>query len=221
MNDGTCRSPPKRSMGERYTDALKSNPLKTKAATAFILSGISAVISKMQNNGWKIDADVLTTAFQMALMSCPPWSHYWYPILDMISKNPVIKTIIDQVFWRPLMIAYSFVLVNLFRGKSLLEIKNILKESFPTTVKNAWRIWPAAQLLNQLVVPLHLRTVSMDCVGFFWDMYLTLAITKSPPAIEPNEPSAPPSTSNEASNEAPPAPGPSPAAASEGQAQDL
>ena len=39
-----------------------------------------------------------------------------------------------QVFWRPLMIAYSFVLVNLFRGKSLLEIKNILKESFPTTV---------------------------------------------------------------------------------------
>lgn len=28
------------------------------------------------------------------------------------------------------------------------------------------------------VVPLHMRTVSMDTIAFFWDMYLTLAISK-------------------------------------------
>jgi len=43
----------------------------------------------------------------------------------MISKNPVIKTIIDQLFWRPLMIAYSFVLMNFLKGKSLKEIADV------------------------------------------------------------------------------------------------
>ena len=40
-----------------------------------------------------------------------------------------------------------------------------------------WRIWPAAQLLNQSVVPIQFRTVSMDVVGFFWDMFLTFKVT--------------------------------------------
>ena len=79
----------------------------------------------------------------------------------------------------------------------------ILKASYFKTVQAGWRIWPAAQLLNQSVkhkrqidslklihqlllyslqvVPLHLRTVSMDVVSFFWDMYLTLAISGTPP----------------------------------------
>jgi len=58
-------------------------------------------------------------------LQCPPYSHFWYPVLDMISKNPVIKTIIDQLFWRPLMIAYSFVLMNFLKGKSLKEIADV------------------------------------------------------------------------------------------------
>lgn len=32
------------------------------------------------------------------------------------------------------------------------------------------RLWPACQLVNQSLVPLQFRTVSMDCVSFFWDM---------------------------------------------------
>ena len=53
----------------------------------------------------------------------------------------------------------------------------ILKNTYFDTVKAGWRIWPAAQLLNQVVVPIQFRTVSMDIVGFFWDMILTAKVT--------------------------------------------
>jgi hypothetical protein len=193
---GNCRCPPKKSLGERYSQALLEHPIKTKTITSFILSGISGLISKYYSNGGVINADMLVTALQMAALSCPPYSHFWYPILEMISSNPLVKTIVDQLFWRPLLIAYSFVLMNVLKGKSWAQIREIFKASYAGTVKNAWRIWPAAQLLNQSVVPLQFRTVSMDLVSFFWDMYLTLAITSDAGTAPPKN--APP-------NDAPPA----------------
>ena len=75
------------------------------------------------------------------------------------------------------MIAYSFVLMNLLKGKSWAQIKDVLAASYFSTVKAGWRIWPASQLVNQSLVPLYARTVSMDFVSFFWDMYLTIAIS--------------------------------------------
>ena len=58
-------------------------------------------------------------------VQCPPYSHFWYPVLETVSKNPVIKTIVDQLFWKPLIIAYSFVLMNLLKGKSVKEIAGV------------------------------------------------------------------------------------------------
>ena len=63
------------------------------------------------------------------------------------------------------------------QGRTFREIGVVMKETYFPTVKAGWRIWPAAQLLNQTMVPIHFRTVSMDIVGFFWDMYLTMMVT--------------------------------------------
>ncbi len=65
----------------------------------------------------------------------------------------------------------------MLQGRTFREIGVVLKETYFPTVKAGWRIWPAAQLLNQTMVPIHFRTVSMDIVGFFWDMYLTMMVT--------------------------------------------
>jgi hypothetical protein len=43
----------------------------------------------------------------------------------MISSNPLVKTIVDQLFWRPLLIAYSFVLMNVLKGKSWAQIREV------------------------------------------------------------------------------------------------
>ena len=166
--DQQCRCPPKKSLGERYSEALTTDPLKTKTTTAskknscctrtthspthshhyllrllhlsrycqpksscpcsffslsqaFILSICSATISQLTTNGGKFTPEVMANASKMALLSCPPYSHFWYPILDKISSNPVIKTIIDQLFWRPLLIAYTFVLMNLLKVRLLFS----------------------------------------------------------------------------------------------------
>jgi hypothetical protein len=101
-----------------FPTTLPSNltrPNRHVPTQSFILSGMSAIVSQLATNGGKFTPEVLQTACQMAALSCPPYSHFWYPILDMISSNPIIKTIIDQLFWRPLIIAYTFVLMNLLK----------------------------------------------------------------------------------------------------------
>ena len=82
---------------------------------------MSAIISQLVSSGGKFTPELLATALQMAALSCPPYSHFWYPILDKLASNPVIKTIIDQLFWRPLLIAYTFVLMNILKVRSFVR----------------------------------------------------------------------------------------------------
>jgi hypothetical protein len=66
---GECTCPPKRSLGERYSAALQSDPLKTKTATSLILRGISAIISKYYASGGVMTSDIFITALRMAALS--------------------------------------------------------------------------------------------------------------------------------------------------------
>ena len=68
------------------------------------------------------------------------------------------------------MIAYTFLLMAMAQKKNAKQIQQRFKEDYLPTVKAGLKIWPAAQFLNQSLVPLSFRTVSMDCVSFFWDM---------------------------------------------------
>ncbi len=44
-------------------------------------------------------------------------------------------------------------------------------------MKAGLRIWPACEIVNQQAIPLKWRSVFKDCVGFFWDVYLTMVST--------------------------------------------
>ena len=64
-----CRCPPQRSLRERYALALVKDPLKTKAMTSFVLSGLSGLIGKWHVSGGKLNADIVSTALRMAVLS--------------------------------------------------------------------------------------------------------------------------------------------------------
>jgi len=65
-----------------------------------------------------------------------------------------------------------------------LQIKAKFRSDYVKAVKAGLRIWPAAELLNQSLVPLKWRSLVKDVVGFGWDMYLNIA-TRSPVAAQP------------------------------------
>lgn len=161
-------------LGKLYARWLVQYPLKTKTLTAFVLSALSSTIAQLSRTGGVMTVGIARTAIQYAVLQAPPYSHFWYQLLEKISRNPVIKVFFDQLIWRPLLIAYTFLLMSVVQGRTWNQVKEHFRNNYVATVKAGWRIWPAAQLLNQSVVPLEFRTVSMDCVSFFWDMYLTL-----------------------------------------------
>ena len=99
VSAGECRCPPKRSLGERYSAALLSDPLKTKTATSFILSGISAIISKYYSNGCVMTPDIYLTALRMAALSVSLKMPYQPTSNCLISQSSALKLSIYQLLW--------------------------------------------------------------------------------------------------------------------------
>jgi hypothetical protein len=100
---------------------------------------------------------VFANALNFGVSKIPPYSHFWYPVLDGITDRSLARVVIDQAFWRPLLTAYTFLMVGLIQGLSLDQIKAKFIRDYWNTVKAGLRIWPAAELVNQTVVPLKWR----------------------------------------------------------------
>jgi len=100
---------------------------------------------------------VLLNALNFGVSKVPPYSHFWYPILDNLTTQSLVRVVIDQAFWRPLLTAYTFLMMCLIQGMSLEDIRAKFKNDFVKTVKAGLKIWPAAEVVNQTVVPLKWR----------------------------------------------------------------
>ena len=65
-----------------YERLLTTNPLLTKGGTSFVLSVISSVLGQIVQNK---ELNV-ARSMKFALVLSPPFSHYWYPLLDKLSN---------------------------------------------------------------------------------------------------------------------------------------
>lgn len=166
-----------------YSRMLEREPVLTKGVTSFVISTISSYTAQHMSNGGRLDAGTVGVALMFGVTKTPPYSHFWYPQLDKITSNPVYRVIIDQVFWRPFLTGYTFIIMELIKGHNWEQIKSKFKAEYWKTTKAGLRIWPVAEIINQGLVPLKWRTLFKDIIGFGWDMYLTLAcasaVTKS------------------------------------------
>mmetsp|Transcript_29990 Transcript_29990/g.60168 ORF Transcript_29990/g.60168 Transcript_29990/m.60168 type:complete len:277 (+) Transcript_29990:108-938(+) len=170
-----------------YAAWLEKEPIVTKAVTSFVLSTVSSTIAQLIA-GAPNDRTTASKAALFGVTKIPPYSHFWYPILASVNSNPLIRVIVDQVFWRPLLTAYTFLFMGIVQGLTLKQIKEKFRKDYWTTTKAGLKIWPAAEIVNQSVVPLKWRTLFKDLVGVGWDMYLTSVNVQ--PAASPSETAA-------------------------------
>jgi hypothetical protein len=162
-------------MGARYSKLMQTSPLFTKTVTAFVLATIS--------NGF---ANALAGKFQPLSnlkygMTCaPPYTHFWFILLDKMTKNTILQVILDQLLWRPLLIYYIFVSDGYMKGETSTETKDKLRNVYPTVVVNSWKVWPIVSFLNLSFTPPVMRSVVLDLVSFVWDIYTsTMLMSKT------------------------------------------
>lgn len=55
-----------------------------------------------------------------ALVGAPPYSHYWFILLQRLRVGTTASMVLDQVVWRPLTIAWSFAVGALLTDGSLV-----------------------------------------------------------------------------------------------------
>lgn len=63
--------------------------------------------------------DIKRIVSYSAVVGAPPYSHYWFILLDRLRVNSTASMVLDQVVWRPLTIAWSFVVGAVLTDGSL------------------------------------------------------------------------------------------------------
>eukprot|EP00931_Biecheleriopsis_adriatica_P008347 TRINITY_DN109549_c0_g1_i1.p1 TRINITY_DN109549_c0_g1~~TRINITY_DN109549_c0_g1_i1.p1 ORF type:complete len:533 (+),score=101.29 TRINITY_DN109549_c0_g1_i1:35-1600(+) len=159
-----------------YDREMRMRPLLTKTWTAFCMGALSNITAQLVRKRLAV-----REAFSWALQGSPPYSHFWFMLLDnqLGPGRAGLKTLLDQALWRPLLTLYVFVSNGLLNGNRWKDIKENVRKNLITVVLNGWKVWPAIMWLNQKYVPALYQSSAMDLAGFIWDVYMSLAQARS------------------------------------------
>lgn len=159
----------------RYTTALGLRPFLVQWVTSLVLSFLSAVIGQLLLQDRS--ATSLRKALSFAIVMSPPFSHFWYPVLETLAPDSsAVRTLVDQTVWQPIMLCYAMTASGLLNGDRPSTIGQNIRVNGPKTLVSGWTVWPVVQYANQRLVPLMFRNTAMSVFSFAWDIYYSLQV---------------------------------------------
>lgn len=172
-----------------YNTALEEQPLLTKSVTAGVILGAAdlagqAIESRKKNEEVDIDvARFLRFAFFGFILQAP-WNHFYYLLLDGAlppTEDPFtvttgVKVIIDQFVQAPIFTILIFYFLGLLEGKSMEGVKDQLNRDYKDTMLANWKLWLPATVVNIAFCPPIFRVLFLNCVFFFWSIFLSLKL---------------------------------------------
>ena len=162
-------------LAQVYGQMLARAPALTKYCTTFWICAVSVYISQRISDTVSLKRIVSYSA----VVGAPPYSHYWFLLLERMRVGSTTSMVLDQVLWRPITIAWSFVVGAYLNDGSLKNLGTNLREDFLKSFRNGLLIWVPASLINFRYVPSQWRVLFIDLVHFFWDIYLcTITMSK-------------------------------------------
>jgi peroxisomal membrane protein 2 len=177
-----------------YLTALETDPLLVKSVTAGVILGaadlagqsIQQATSKDTESSGVDIARLLRFAFFGFILQAP-WNHFYYLLLDGAlppTEDPFttttgIKVIIDQFVQAPIFTVIIFGFLGILEGKTADDIKKQLDEDYTDTMVANWKLWVPATVVNIAFCPPILRVLFLNCVFFFWSIFLSLKLNKS------------------------------------------
>jgi len=168
------------SLLKRYESALVAAPLRTKILTSFVFGVGSNLVAQLMSEEKRLRLKQLLV---FGFASSIPFGHFWFGFLNRLqfpANYPsalvtVLKVVLDQLLYAPLVICAFIINVNVLdHPHSLSAALQIIRQDLLTKIlPSNWKVWPLAVFICQTLVPLHYRTVFMDIVGFFWGIAMT------------------------------------------------
>ncbi|GAB2259746.1 hypothetical protein Droror1_Dr00010601 [Drosera rotundifolia] len=166
---------------QQYMWQLQHHPLRTKAITAGVLSGVSDVVSQKLSGIQKIQLRRILLKVLFGAAYLGPFGHFFHMLLDKIfkgkkdKKTVAKKVLIEQITASPLnnvlfMLYYGAVV----EGRPLNQVTSTLKKQYPSVQLIAWTFWPVVGWINHQYVPLQLRVIFHSLVAFGWGIFLNL-----------------------------------------------
>ena len=158
-----------------YLRALRARPILVKALTSSVAMTTAEYISQKMAG---IEDQKRINTFIMWGMFLGIPNHFWQQIIATYGPDP-LKSIwnflatlaIDHICWK-IPILYIFVTYVTYRQSSknstLADAWEESKRINPPIQKAAVLVWPTAQILNFLIIPLPLRTLYMNVTLLFW-----------------------------------------------------
>ena len=87
--------------------------------------------------------------------------------------------VIDQFVQAPIFTVIIFGFLGFLEGKSLESIKEQLDRDYKDTMLANWKLWVPATAVNIAFCPPILRVLFLNCVFFFWSIFLSLKLNNS------------------------------------------
>lgn len=181
-----------------YNVALENDPLLTKSITAGVILGAAdlagqALERQLKSNDGDAQAEAVVdfaragrfAIFGLVLQA--PWNHFYYqfldsalpPTVDPLSATTGIKVLIDQFIQAPIFTILIFYFLGILEGKSLDAVKGQLENDYADTMFANWKLWVPATAVNIAFCPPVLRVLFLNCVFFFWSIFLSLKLNNS------------------------------------------
>jgi hypothetical protein len=83
------------------------------------------------------------------------------------------KIVVNQSIFTPLFNTYFFGMQAFLAGDNLVEIRERVKRTVPTSIINSVKLWPIVTAINFTYVPLEYRSVFAGVIAVGWQTYLT------------------------------------------------
>ncbi|CAE7201961.1 unnamed protein product [Symbiodinium sp. CCMP2592] len=149
-----------------YDRQMKARPLFTKALSSSFLAACSCAVAQALRRRAS-----LRELASFTLQAAPPFGHLWFELLEakLGPGRILLKTLVDQALFRPVMLFYGFVLGGLLSGKTRAEVRRNVRENLVQVLVASWKVWPAAVLFTHRFIPRLYQSTFTDVLAFFWD----------------------------------------------------
>lgn len=162
-----------------YVRAVKTNPVRTKAASTALLSIVGDYlaqhISQQDDPSCKLDIRRTLSVGIWGFIALGPSLHYWYAALDRLffGKFAVLyKVVADQLLFSTVSNAAFMAGVGTLEGHPFRETLETVRTKIWPSMKANWTLWPAAQLINFACVPKSFQIVYVNCIALIWSVIL-------------------------------------------------
>eukprot|EP00611_Tribonema_gayanum_P025994 TRINITY_DN6071_c0_g1_i1.p1 TRINITY_DN6071_c0_g1~~TRINITY_DN6071_c0_g1_i1.p1 ORF type:complete len:294 (-),score=35.84 TRINITY_DN6071_c0_g1_i1:253-1134(-) len=138
-----------------------------------------------------------------------PAAHFWYGFLGRWLPGQTLmvatkRMALDQFVFSPVFVGVFFSALMVLEGEAA-RIPDKLRQDYWTTLVSNWTLWMPAQLVNFRLVPLQYQVGAANCVGLFWNAYLSFQSFKKIKSAPQSKPEPVPHAHNITYASSPPA----------------